>query len=110
MPSFALRRRRLFIFPEENPMSKRIGVVGIVIDDPKQVTDRVNAVISKYGHIVIGRMGVPRHEAKVGVIALIIEGTTDEVGAMTGKLGNIPGITVKSALTARTIEEEPHHD
>ncbi len=87
-------------------MSKRIGVIGIVIEDPKRVTDRVNEVISNYGNIVIGRMGVPRHDAKVGVIALIIEGTTDEVGALTGKLGNIPGITVKSALTAKSIQEE----
>jgi putative iron-only hydrogenase system regulator len=91
-------------------MSKRIGVIGIVIDDPKQVTDRVNAVISNYGSIVIGRMGVPRHEAKVGVIALIIEGSTDEIGAMTGKLGNIPGVTVKSALTSKKIQEEVKHD
>lgn len=91
-------------------MSKRVGVIGIVIDDPKRVTDRVNTVISNYGHIVIGRMGIPRHDAKVGVIALIIEGTTDEIGAMTGKLGNIPGITIKSALTAKTLKENPHHD
>ena len=91
-------------------MSKRIGVIGIVIDDPKQVTDRVNAVISNYGNIVIGRMGIPRYEAKVGVIALIIEGSTDEIGAMTGKLGNIPGVTVKSALTAKKIQEETKHD
>jgi putative iron-only hydrogenase system regulator len=55
-------------------------------------------------------MGVPRHDCNVGVIALIIEGTTDEVGALTGKLGNIPGITVKSALTARKTEERQSHD
>ncbi|HWQ62531.1 MAG TPA: CopG family transcriptional regulator, partial [Negativicutes bacterium] len=42
----------------------------------------------------------------VGVIALIIEGTTDEVGALTGKLGNLPGVTVKSALTTQSLEEE----
>ncbi len=84
-------------------MSKRIGVVGIVIEDPKHVTDKVNAVISAYGHLVIGRMGIPRHEANAGVIALIIEGNTDEIGALTGKLGNLAGVTVKSALTGKTI-------
>ncbi len=87
-------------------MGKRIGVVGIVIENPKLVTDKINTIISNYGHIIVGRMGVPRHDSNVGVIALIIEGTTDEVGAMTGKLGNIPGITVKSALTARRLKEE----
>jgi len=91
-------------------MDKRIGVVGIVIDEPKHVVDKINAIISSYSHIVIGRMGIPRHDANVGVIALIIEGTTDEVGAMTGKLGNIPGVTVKSALTAKKTQEEFIHD
>ncbi|MDR3565517.1 MAG: iron-only hydrogenase system regulator [Negativicutes bacterium] len=86
-------------------MTKRIGVIGIVINNPKQVGDKVNAVISSYGHIVTGRMGIPNHQANVGVIALIIEGTTDEVGAMTGKLGNLPGVTVKSALTAKSTQE-----
>ncbi|UFS71480.1 iron-only hydrogenase system regulator [Geomonas sp. RF6] len=86
-------------------MSKRVGVIGIVIDDPKEVRDKVNAIISSYGHVVVGRMGIPRLEANVGVIALIIEGTTDEIGAMTGKLGNIKGVTVKSALTSQTIKE-----
>lgn len=90
-------------------MSKRIGVIGVVMDNPKQVTDRVNAIISSYGHMVIGRMGIPRHDANVGVIALIIEGTTDEIGAMTGRLGTIPGVTVKSALTGKMIQEA-HHD
>lgn len=87
-------------------MSRRIGVIGIVIDDPKQIVERVNSIISSYGHIIIGRMGVPRHDENVGVIALIIEGTTDEVGALTGKLGKIAGVTVKSALTTKGITQE----
>lgn len=90
-------------------MTKRIGVIGIVIDDPKHIVEKVNTIISSYGHIIIGRMGIPRHDANVGVIALIIEGTTDEVGALTGKLGALPGLTVKSALTAKTTREDKNH-
>lgn len=86
-------------------MSKRIGVIGIVIHDPRLVAERVNNLLSHYGHIIIGRMGIPKHEANVGVIALIIEGTTDEVGALTGKLGGIGGVTVKSALTSESTQE-----
>jgi putative iron-only hydrogenase system regulator len=99
-------RKEAFLFSGGKQMGKRIGVIGIVIDDPKKVMDKVNAIISSFGHMVVGRMGVPRHEANVGVIALIIEGTTDEVGAMTGRLGNVPGITVKSALTGKTTGGE----
>jgi len=82
-------------------MTKRIGVIGVVVENPQNIVDKVNKIISGYRNIVIGRMGIPRPEDEVGVIALIIEGTTDEVGALTGKLGNLPGVTVKSALTAK---------
>lgn len=78
---------------------KRFGVVGIVVQNPKQSATAVNKIISEYQEILIGRMGVPKHEENVGLIALIIEGTTDQIGAFTGKLGNLPGVTVKSALT-----------
>lgn len=87
-------------------MAKRIGVVGIVIEEPRNVSDRVNAIIGAHAHMVMGRMGIPRPEDHVGVIALIIEGTTDEVGSLTGKLGSLPGVTVKSALTAKEISEK----
>lgn len=91
-------------------MAKRIGVIGIVIEQPQHVAEKVNTIISNYGHLIIGRMGVPRRQSHAGVIALIIEGSTDEVGAFTGKLGNIPGVTVKSALTTKTIQEDSDHD
>lgn len=93
-------------------MSRRIGVVGIVIDDPKSIVEKMNNILSDYSHIITGRMGIPRQEEKTSVIALIIEGSTDEVGAMTGKLGNLPGVTVKSALTKRasTAKEEKQND
>jgi len=91
-------------------MNRRIGVVGIVIEDPKNVSDKVNAIISDHGHIVLGRMGIPRPEYHAGVVSLIIEGTTDEIGSLTGRLGNIPGVTVKSALTSKTLRKEDDHD
>lgn len=80
---------------------KRIGVIGIIIDQHQAVVAQVNTIISAYSNMIIGRMGIPRPEDNTGVIALIVEGSTDEVGAFTGKLGNLPGVTVKSALTAR---------
>ena len=87
-------------------MAKRVGVIGIVIEDPNQVAEKVNAVISSHSYMLLGRMGVPRPEDNVGVIALIIEGTTDDVGSLTGKLGALPGVTVKSALTAKQISDK----
>ena len=82
---------------------ERLGVVGIVIEDSLKASE-VNHILSQYGEIIIGRMGVPRvshRERGVSVISLIVHGTNDEIGALTGKLGCIKGVQVKSALSSR---------
>lgn len=79
-------------------METRIGVVAIVIQDRLKAAPRVNEILSQHGGIVVGRMGIPRREENLAVIALIVEGTTDELGAMAGKLGRVPGVRVKTAI------------
>ena len=86
-------------------MDKRIGVVGIVIEEREKVANKVNEILSEYGEIIIGRMGVPSRELKLSLISLMVDGTPDEVGALTGKLGNLPGITLKSALTSKVVND-----
>lgn len=82
-------------------MEKRIGVIGIVIKDREAAASRVNVLLSDYGGIIIGRMGVPYRDRGVSVISLIVDGDTDTIGALTGKLGTLAGVKVKSALTAK---------
>ncbi|HBD63814.1 MAG TPA: CopG family transcriptional regulator [Clostridiales bacterium] len=81
-------------------MDKRIGVIGIVIEDQDCVTE-VNDILHQYGNIIVGRMGVPYRERGLNVISLIVDGTTDEIGALTGKLGKLKGLSVKSALSKK---------
>lgn len=77
---------------------KRIGVIGIVVEN-REVIARVNHILSEHAAMIIGRMGLPYREKDIAVISLIVDGTTDELGSLTGKLGNLPQVTVKSALT-----------
>ncbi|NLX78051.1 MAG: CopG family transcriptional regulator [Clostridiaceae bacterium] len=79
-------------------MEKRIGVVGIVVEN-MDCTARLNSILHDHADIIIGRLGVPLKERKISVISLIVEGTTDQIGALTGKIGNLPGVNVKSALS-----------
>ncbi|GAB6177124.1 iron-only hydrogenase system regulator [Desulfobaculum senezii] len=79
-------------------MEKRMGVIGIIIHDRTAAASAVNEILSDYGHIVVGRMGLPYKEKGVNVISLIIEASTDEVGAMTGRLGQLANVKVKSML------------
>ncbi|MCT4607021.1 MAG: iron-only hydrogenase system regulator [Marinisporobacter sp.] len=81
-------------------MNKRIGVVAIIVEEKDSVI-MVNKLLSEFGEIILGRMGVPYKEKHVSVISIIVDGTTDEIGALTGKLGRIQGVTVKSALTKK---------
>lgn len=82
-------------------METRIGVVGIVVENRREMAFRVNEILGAHADIVVGRMGVPYREKNVSVIALIVDGSTDAIGALTGKLGILPGVKVKSALTGR---------
>lgn len=84
---------------------KRLGFIGIVIDC-RDCIDEVNKVLTKYGSLIRGRIGVPNHNDGTAVIGLITEGTNDEIGALTGKLGNLPGIIVKSALVPSKSKEK----
>lgn len=81
-------------------MSKRIGVVAIIVEH-KESVELVNRLLSAYGEIIVGRMGVPYKEKNLSVISIIVDGTTDDIGALTGKLGRLTGVAVKSALTQR---------
>ncbi len=94
----------LIIKMEGIELKKRIGMIGIVIENREKVSDKVNNILGKFGRIIIGRMGIPSRELQLSIISLIVEGTSDEIGAMTGQLGNLPGVTVKSMLTKKEVE------
>ena len=79
-------------------MQKRLGVIGIVVQEREKSAPVINEILTGFGEIIIGRIGIPYRERGVSLIALIIEADTDQVGALTGKVGSIPGVRVKSIL------------
>ncbi len=83
---------------EVSELEKRIGIIGIVVED-LSAAERVNAILHEYADLIVGRMGIPYRERGVSVISLIVDGSNDEISALTGKLGRIPGLSVKSMVT-----------
>ncbi len=65
-------------------------------------------LLSDYSEIILGRQGLPLHERGVNVISLVIEGTTDRINALTGKIGRLDGVEVKSILSR--YKEDRHGD
>lgn len=79
----------------------RIGAIAITIERPKEVQRQINDLISDFGEIVIGRMGIPYRERQVSVLSLIVDGTENEINALTGKLGNLPGVNAKAVMSRK---------
>jgi putative iron-only hydrogenase system regulator len=77
-------------------MEKRTGTALIQIEDRENV-QLLNDIISNHAHIIIGRQGLPRGNGQ-SLISLVLEGTTDQIGSLTGQLGRLNGIQVKSVL------------
>ena len=82
-------------------MEKRIGTITILLKGNTSIP-AVNALLSEYSNIILARQGLPIHNRDIHVISLIIEGSTDTIGALTGKIGRLNNVEVKSILTKYT--------
>lgn len=78
-------------------MEKRIGAVIILVSGEADI-QRINAIISEHSDLILGRQGIPLRDRSTSVISLVLEGNTDLMGSLTGKLGRLQGVRVKSLL------------
>jgi len=79
-------------------MEKRIAVIGIAVSNRGENAEKVNEILSGFGEIIVGRMGIPYKGRALSVLSIIADGTNDEIGALAGKLGNIKGVRAKVTL------------
>ena len=80
-------------------MSERnVGVIATIVKNRAGSSKQLNDILSQFGHIIIGRMGIPYQERDLNIITLIVDATTDEIGSLTGKVGQLSNVTVKSTL------------
>ena len=80
-------------------MEKRLGFIGLIIEDRAKNAANVNTLLSEFGDIILARTGVPCPERNCSAISLVIDASTDRLGSLTGKLGRIEGVSVKSMLS-----------
>ena len=82
---------------------KKLAIVGVIITN-RTIVPEVQSVLSDFGDIIIGRMGVPDRAKGINAIALIVEGNNEQLSALTGKLGRLDSVAVKSAITSVEIK------
>lgn len=76
-------------------METKLSIIGIFIQSPEAVGS-VNDLLHNYADKIVGRMGLPYRDRGVNVISVIIDAPADDLSALAGKLGKIPGISVKT--------------
>ncbi|MFP4059853.1 MAG: TM1266 family iron-only hydrogenase system putative regulator [Bacteroidales bacterium] len=86
-------------------MEKRIGSVLVIVKESNN-TAKINEILSAHGQIIIGRQGIPLRDRGISVISIVLEGNTDEIGSLTGKLGRLKGVKVKSVLIKNNFDDE----
>lgn len=90
-------------------MEKRIGIIAVLAEERNSIP-QLNLIASEFHEIIRARQGLPFSDKNIHIISLIVEGTTDQIGALTGKLGRLPGLKVKSMLTKYKENNEDDDD
>lgn len=79
-------------------MDTRVALIAIIVENPDSV-EKLNALLHDYAQYIIGRMGVPYRERNLSIISVAIDAPQDVISALSGKIGKLPGINVKTAYS-----------
>lgn len=82
---------------------KKIGVISAILEEPSLCQNKFNEVVSSFKGIIKGRMGIPFDEEGLAVVSLTVLGELDEINSLTGKLGNIEHVLVKTSISKKEI-------
>jgi len=82
---------------------KRVAVISAILEKPEETQSLFNNIITSYKHMVRGRMGLPLEEEKVTVICITVVGDVNDINSLTGKLGRIQNVQVKTSISKKEI-------
>ena len=76
-------------------METRVAMLSIVVEDESR-TAELNDILHQYSEYIIGRMGIPYRNRQISLISIAMDGPADAISALSGKLGNLPGVSAKA--------------
>ena len=80
---------------EEWGMETRVALLAVIVREEESVA-ALNGLLHLYSGHIIGRMGVPYRARGVNVISVAMDAPADAISALSGKIGKLRGITVKT--------------
>ena len=85
-------------------METRVAVMSIIVEDPGAV-ERINGYLHEYGDYIIGRMGLPYRKRKISIISIALDAPQNTISSLAGKIGSLPGVSVKTAYSSVTARD-----
>lgn len=76
-------------------MENRVAIIGIVVENPNSV-DKLNDILHEFAQYIIGRMGLPYKQKNIAIISVVLDAPQDIISALSGKIGNLDGISSKT--------------
>ena len=83
-----------------NTENTRLAILGIIIEN-RDSADKVNAMLHEYGEYIIGRMGMPYPARSVNIISVIMDAPETAISNLSGKLGQLQGVSAKVTYSKR---------
>jgi len=81
-------------------METRVALIGIIVEDLNSA-ESLNALLHEYNQYIIGRMGIPYREKNISIISVVVNAEADIISTLAGKLGMLPGISVKTVYSKK---------
>lgn len=85
-------------------METRVAVMSIIVEKSDTV-EKLNSILHDYGEFIIGRMGIPYREKNINIISIAIDAPQDTIAALSGKIGRLDGVSVKTAYSGVITNE-----
>lgn len=86
-------------------METRVAVMSIIVENPN-TAEMLNAILHEYGQYIIGRMGIPYRKKEIYIISIAIDAPQNTIAALSGKIGRLAGVSVKTAYSSVISNEE----
>lgn len=86
-------------------METRVAVMSIIVENNEMV-ETVNSILHEYGDYIIGRLGIPYRKRKISIISLAMDAPQNVISTLSGKIGKLSGISVKTAYSSVISHED----
>ena len=80
-------------------MESRVAVMSIIVEN-SEVVEKLNALLHDYADYMVGRMGIPYRKRGISIISIVLDAPQNTISALAGKIGALPGVSVKTAYSS----------